>query len=923
MEKSKSQLGKYLSIAVFFTAFATFFSTMAPTVSFWDCGEYIASSFSLGIPHPPGNPLFVLIGRVFTMIFFWTEQVAFRVNLISVFSGAFSAFFIFKIIEKAVIGWIGEPDEYWKQATVYVSAMVGGLFAVLNYTVWFSAVETSVYLPSLLVVIINVYISLIWSQSKDENRDRYLLLFSYLAFLGIGIHMMSMFAMIPIFLYIIVIDTEKLKDWRLWGIALLLGAVIYSVSAFIYIAPILLVMSAIYAYAPKDIAKILNLALAVLLLFVRSKAVFGTSSSPLIDIAPYILMLGLTIMELTSKESSESEHRHWKFPFYLVLFAVLGYSVHAYIPIRSALEPMIDENHPIVEWKDGKVKWDAFKGFLERKQYGSESMITRMFHRRGALSTQFGFDGHMGYGGFHLTQFFHFGDDINVDRRADSGNTVINAPFHLKMLRLFLYLLPTFFVFWAFGYWYKHDRDRAILFISLATITTIALVLYMNFSDGKHLENSEYKQWKNAAAQSMAAGQPAPQKPANVHREVRIRDYFYTAGFAFFGMWIGLAVAALLHFCFTSENVFLKKKLAPILVVLFAISPALPFSQNYSESNRSNDWIPYDYAFNLLMSCEKDGILFTNGDNDTFPLWFLQEAEGIRKDVRIVNLSLVNTKWYIKQLKKLKPIVPISYTEKEIDTKVTHMLNPFKEPILYPLKKAGISVVPPTQAQKRVLRVQDMMVLNIVDANAWEKPVYFSVTVSESNLMGLSPYLQMEGMVYRVHPKTIDQNDRINFERSAHLLDNVYNFRNLGNNKTPLSETARKLMNNYTAAFIQYSSAKAEQIGDAQAKLEEIEKQLSIEFSDSLSTDSLSLVTQKDSLQLFVKEGSSEVINKMDKAISVMPWDLRSRAFRHEFLISINEFELAKKRMNEALTIEPNNSYYKRWAEQAEAAISK
>ena len=202
MVKNAKLIERVVGALVFFIAFITFFLTMAPTVSFWDCGEYIATSYILGIPHPPGNPLYVLLGRLSTILFFWSEQVAWRTNLLSVITAATTALFLHKIVVLSMKDWIGALDEYWKVATVNIAGFVGALFGVFNYTFWFSAVETSVYVPAILTIVLNVYIVLIWAKSKEPNRDRYLLLFAYLAFLGIGLHMMAMFSLIPIFIYI-------------------------------------------------------------------------------------------------------------------------------------------------------------------------------------------------------------------------------------------------------------------------------------------------------------------------------------------------------------------------------------------------------------------------------------------------------------------------------------------------------------------------------------------------------------------------------------------------------------------------------------------------------------------------------------------------------------------------------------------------
>jgi len=907
MVKQAKLIENLVGALVFVIALLTFFSTIAPTVSFWDCGEYIAASYTLGIPHPPGNPLYILVARIFTMIFFWTQQVAFRINLLSVVTAAITALFLHKIVVFAMKDWFGELDEKWKVATVNIAGFVGALFGVFNYTFWFSAVESSVYIPAILTIVLNIYIVLIWAKSKEENRDRYLVLFAYLAFLGIGLHMMAMFALMPIFLYILLVDKTKLTDWRLWGVALLLGSIVYSMAAFFFVVPVLLVMSAIYGFVPQKEAKIVSPFVGAVVLFAMYKLLVSPENSEDIGMITLVSLALIVFAVVNAASNDKNSEKKWKFAFLIVLFSLLGFSVHAYIPIRSSLEPIIDENHPVVEIKNGKLEWDAFRGFLERKQYGSESMITRMFHRRGALETQFGIDSHMGYGGFHITQFFHLGESIASDRTADERNSILGEKnFFKKFAILFLYLIPTFFMLWGWEYWFKKDRNRALLFMSLVLITTVMMVLYMNFSDGKHSEKAEYKHWVDA-------GRPGPMP--TVHREVRERDYFFTPGFMFFGLWIGLAAGALLHRSFTSKNKT-NRKLAPIYAVLFCASPALPFFQNYKENNRTNDWIPYDYAYNLLMSCEKDGIIFTNGDNDTFPLWFLQEAEGIRKDVRVVNLSLANTSWYIKQLKRLEPKVPISYSENDVENgRVTHQRNPFKNPTRYSLPEAKIDIVFPSSSELPVLRVQDLLVVNIIDANAWQKPIYFSSTVSDDNMVGFAPYLKFEGMVSRVMDTLVEPSDYINFERTKLLLNEIYQFRNLGDNSTPLSETARRMMYNYSAVFIQYSHGLRSKLVRIKYEINGIDNQIaSLDTTNADFTQiKQTFESQKDSLETARKETLEEIINQMDKCVALMPWDERSRGFRHEFLMEQGLYDLARKRLDEALKIEPNNRYYIRW----------
>lgn len=827
MEQTHSRLNRIFAILVFAIAFTLFFLTAAPTVAFWDCGEYIAAGHSLGIPHPPGNPLFMMILRVSSILFSFFEDVGYRMNFMVILSSAATAFFMYLITVRVAIAMIGIPDTRWKRLIVYTGGVVGGLFAVTGSTFWFSAVEASEANPSMLFVAISTWLTLVWAQSKDPKRDKYLVLLTYVSFLGIGVHMYSMIVLPPIFLFIILWDKEKRKDWRVWLTACLIGIVIKDMPLFIWV---------------------------------------GSATA-----------LGTLVMSLFEG----ANQKKWRFCFWVALLAVVGFSSHLYIPVRSQLEPMINENHP--------ANWTSFKEFLERKQYGSDDMFSRMFWRRGELSRQFGIDGHMGYGGFHLTQFFQLGPQDTEKNYFDDGAMQGTG-------KLIVYLIPTFFMIFGMYYLYRKDRNLGIFLITLFIISSVMMVFYMNFADGTRPEHRDYLYWLKTGKQG-----PMP----TVHREVRVRDYFFASAFMYFGMWMGIAATAAMHYLFTNKNRMLRTTVAPAAAVLFMVSPALPISQNYEKSSRRGDYVPYDYAYNLLMSCEENGIIFTNGDNDTFPLWALQEAYGIRKDVRIVNLSLLNTKWYIKQLKELEPRVPISYSNAQIDA-LNHSLNPIMEPTKYNMPGAGITVTLPSRNELQALRVQDQMVVNIVDANRWKKPIYFAVTVSDDNLMGLGPYLKMQGLAYRVMPVEIPESERMDIPRTVHLLDNVYKFRGLGDGSARLNDTSEKLLSNYAASYIQIALVLRKPLMDLKDQIAQLEK--------SASADSLSILSEKkkqyqDTLDL--------AVGKLDQCVKIMPWDWRPRVLRHELLVSHDRIGEAEKAMREAIAQDPQNVEYQKLLAQA------
>lgn len=835
MEQIHARNNRIFALIVFGIAAVVFFFTMAPTVAFWDCGEYIAAGASLGIPHPPGNIFFMTMLRVSAMLFSFFGDIGYRMNFLVMLFSAATASVIYFIAVRVSISFMGIPDTTWKRITVYVGGIVAGLFAVFGSTFWFSAVEASEANPAMFFVALSTLLALIWSQSKNKNRDRILLLLTYISFLGIGIHMYSMIVLPPIFLFIILSDPNKLKDWRLWATTILLGLVIKDLMLFIYIAPI------------------------------------------------------VAVVTFTMSTMSGPNQEKWRFCFWMSFFALLGFSVHLIIPIRSALDPIINENHP--------DNWIAFRDYLQRKQYGAEDMFTRMFWRRGTLGHQFGIEGHMGYGGFHITQFFQLSS-------LDTQKNFLEAGFLTGLSKLIVYLIPTAFLFFGWGYLYKKNRNVAIYLGALFVISSVVMTLYMNFADGTRPELRDYEYWVKSGKQG---SMPV------VHREVRVRDYFWASAFMYFGMWMGIAASMLMHYLFTHKNKMLRTSLAPIVAVLFMASPALPLTQNWNDASRRGDWIPYDYAYNLLMSCEKDGIIFTNGDNDTFPLWALQEAYNIRKDVRIVNLSLLNTDWYIRQLKNLEPKVPVSYTVEQINA-LRHQLNPITQPTQYKMPNANITVMLPGRQELNALRVQDQMVVNIVDANRWQKPVYFAVTVSDDNLMGLGPYLKMQGLVYRLMPTVVNESDRLDIARTLHLLDNVYRFRGLGDGTARLNDTSEKLLSNYAASYIQIALSMRRPLNTMKSELDRLKVMAAI---DSIAAKELSPKEKvyQDTLHL--------VLAKLDQCVAFMPSDWRPRVLRHELLMSHNMTAKAEETMKQALMLDPANEDYMKYLVQALEANSK
>jgi len=692
--RSEAFLRWFLGIFVVAAGLAAFGLTVAPTLSFWDCGEFIACSAILGIPHPPGAPLYVEIGRVFTLLPIG-EDIGYRVNLISVISSAFTGLMGFLIILKLFeLWWPGVPSRFWK----YLAAVSGALCLDFSSTFWSSAVEAEVYGFSMFLMLGLMYLTLLWyderfsitdrnADYKKSNPDRYLILISYLGLLSVGVHMTVFLIMPIIFAFILYADPEKRRDFRFWITA---GSLLI---------------------------------------------VLGVVEPFLIAAVVWTLISGLVYF-------TNGKTNAWRLAFLMTLFGLVGFSDQLYIPIRSAQDPAIDENNP--------NNWGTFKAFLERKQYGQENMLTRMSTRRAKWSSQFGRHPRMGFWGFFEEQY-------------GKGGWAFMPVFLLGLTGL---LVPL-----------RKDKKSALFMLAVVLAGTIGLVLYMNFADGTRMD-----------------------RYGEAGLEVRDRDYFWTPGFVTFALAIGIGIG-ILGMLLSSEEIRQRLKaplrlaLSGFLILLAIAIPTLELKANFVRNSRAGNYLPYDYAYNLLSSCDRNALIFTNGDNDTFPLWCLQEAYGVRKDVRVINLSLLNTGWYILQLKN-KMGVPISLADSQIEMHDLPLPNGLiaSRP-LYPYfdKRRGMSHYLMTfQLDKEVVRVQDFMMEDIATANDWKYPLYVSRTVPANSRVGLDNHLQAEGMVLRLVPQT--GQSMYDIEKSEKFLWETYRYRNFATPDVTMDDNETGMM---------------------------------------------------------------------------------------------------------------------------------
>jgi tetratricopeptide (TPR) repeat protein len=320
--------------------------------------------------------------------------------------------------------------------------------------------------------------------------------------------------------------------------------------------------------------------------------------------------------------------------------------------------------------------------------------------------------------------------------------------------------------------------------------------------------------------------------------QVRERGYFFLGSYQIIMVWVGMGVFGIISDVrewLVSKN--LTKAALPATLGLFAVFGTLPPAaalsnhidpkfNNYEVHDRSDDWAPWDYAHNILVSCEPNAILFTNGDNDTFPLWYLQEVKGFRKDVRVVNLSLLNTDWYILQLRNEGVTIPIQYDENYIRNNLAAKTEEAFLRRVWPVEgkevdAAGIkwNLTTPQKIRGQdgdvgILRIQDIMVYNIINWVNWQRPLYFAVTVARENMAGLDEYLSMEGMVYRIsQTKARPGEMMVNVPVLDNNVFNRYQYRGLTDPGNYIPPNTKHLTTNYFIGFAQLAERYAN-LGD-------------------------------------------------------------------------------------------------------------
>ena len=675
------------AVVVFIVAAVTYLMTIEPTASFWDCGEFIASSYKLEVGHPPGNPVFQLFARFFTM-FFDSQHAAMAVNGMNAICSALTIFFLYLTTVFFAKRVVKPSDDgtysVAKAIAIFGSGAVGALAYCFSDTFWFSAVEGEVYAMSSLFTALVFWAMTKWYEQADTPyANRWIVLISFLMGLSIGIHLLNLLT-IPALVFMFYYNKRENGHYSLWEYVkiFLISVVILAVILF-----------GIIPYLPKFAAYFDLFFVNVLgLPFNSGAAVF------------MILLLGLCFWGLFRTMDRQQVFANTVLLCFTTI--VIGFSLFSIVIIRSSAKTPTNEYQPdnpftlirylsreqygstpliygqyfdapydieqTTYWAPmgdkyikadgpGEIKYESSgKMLFPRMWNGSDSKYINFYqsymdgggkkvagsqHKKPTFfqNLAFFFDYQMNwmYWRYFMWNFAGRQNDIHSPSPGEifTGNWECGIPFideyrlgdqsdapaylkenkaknHYYMLPLLLGIIGIFFQF-------ARDKRGSWLTFLMFFMTGIAVVIYLN--------------------------QPPYQ--------VRERDYAYAGSFYSFSIWIGLAVAAL--YSWVQERLDRKDSQKPaagvaasaVIVAVTLLVPVQMASENWDDHDRSNRYTAVEMAKNYLNSVGQNGILVTHGDNDTFPLWYAQEVENIRPDVRICNTSLLGTDWHIDQMK--------------------------------------------------------------------------------------------------------------------------------------------------------------------------------------------------------------------------------------------------------------------------------
>ncbi len=831
--KWKSQLLFLISgWAVFFISLAVYVLTLEETASLWDCSEFIACAYKLQVPHAPGAPLFLMIGRIFSLLSFGNRmEVAYWINMSSALSSAFAVMFTFWSVIMLGRRLKSNATDF----SLILAGAVGAFTIAFADSFWYSAVEAETYAMATLFVAIIFWAILKWMQERDRVMgSRWLIFILFSLGLSVGVHPMSLLVL-PALALIIVFKYHDFS-WKYLLIGTGLGAIC------------ILFLNHVVLFGLPDAMKYFDI-------FFVNWMGFPFYSGAIIF---FILLITLGVYGYNW--SLHNQKKIINLSIVGLMYFLLGYSSYFMIIIRSQANTSIDEHNP-----ENLV---SLASYLKRESYGGRPFLYGPNFTAKVKSYKQGSPVHMvGEDKYEIS-------DYKIEYEYDSSDKTIfprmysNRQSHVDTYWQWTELKkgqrPTFMnnLSFMFKYQIGHSYLRYLMFNFSGRASDIqhaAWLSPLDIFDKIPLSWKENKARNNFLMLPLFLGiigmffqyrkdrkgfwavmalflflgpilvfylNATPNEP-------RERDYIYVGSYLAFAIWCGAGAMGVLTLV---EKI--KQGRYRIVGVLTLLAPLLMLIEGYDDHDRSGRTLQVDHARNTLESCAPNAILFTGGDNDTFPLWYAQEVEGFRTDVRIIVLSYFNTEWYIDQMRRKvyesEPL-PFSLTKKDyrqgglIDAlpyvknpkiKGAINLNKYLELIRSENKALQVSMsagakynsipsrtfyldidknfilsknIVPQKYQNNISDRLDLswkgnfmdkstfMVLDLIASSNWERPIYFNMTSLNSISLELKKHVLQEGPVHRLLPINLDKQGAINSDVMYSNLIDKSNYHDLNN----------------------------------------------------------------------------------------------------------------------------------------------
>jgi hypothetical protein len=847
--------------AVFVIAAITYILTVEPTASLWDCSEFILSAYKLEVGHPPGAPLFMMAGHLFTL-FSSPENAAFMINVFSSLCSAFTILFLFWSITHLTRRFVNKSIAELSTPEIVMTlgcGIVGALIYTFSDTFWFSAVEGEVYAASSLMTAIVFWAILKWEeQSGAQYADRWLVLIAYILGLSIGVHLLNLLVVPAI---VFVYYFKKYSVTRKGIIAtsiisiILLGVLVWGV---IPITP--------------------RIASWFELFFVNSLKL------PVNSGLLFFVALLTTALVYAVRNSCRRKRVVVNTVMLCLSFCMLGYGSYAMIVIRSSANPPMDQNKP-----DNIF---ALIKYLNRDQYGSRPLFSGPYFNAKD---------------YDLTQDQKYIRLENQYVKEDISQTVkykkttlfprmwSSQPGHVDVYKTYVEgINPTFadnirffidyqigFMYWRYFMWNfagkQNDMQASIYdptkgnwisgikFIDesrLGSMDNMPSYLAGNRGMNKYYFlplllgilgllfqlKKDKKGFTLVALLFFFTGIAVIVYLNQTPSEPRERDYAYAASFYAFAIWTGFGIAFLYRLLARALKTAIA---APVALMLGLPVPAIMAQQNWDDHDRSGRYVAADFGYNYLNSCDENAVLYTFGDNDTFPLWYNQEVEGVRRDVKVANSMYLSSDWYYMQMMRRSyeaaPLATTATPAKIIGETRAYLPVEELRPNLYlnqalqiafddnGRKYRGLSgielhifparnlILPVNRAQiiekglamdtsaivpylhfkvsGNTVGKNNLAALDFAANNFPKRPVYYASSGGEADfIMGVEGNLRQEGLARQLVPENT-AGMPVNIDKTLDLLVNKFRYRGINDSTVYLDETARRIIGYYRSTF--------------------------------------------------------------------------------------------------------------------------